>query len=77
MKKVLIAVIVAIILVIGIYLVKNKNKNIDKVLEQFERYESDGYYANDEEAAGYIVVNKTEEGYRYGYVNYKGKIVYE
>ena len=77
MKKTIIAIIVVIILIMGIYLATNANKNIDKVLAQFETYETDGYYdnKNDIEAAGYIVSNKTEEGYRYGYVNYKGKIL--
>lgn len=79
MKKILIAIVVSIILIIGIYLVTNKSKNIDKVLAQFETYESDGYYdnKNNVEAGGYIVSNKTPEGYRYGYVNYKGKILLE
>lgn len=76
MKKIAIIIIV-VILIIGIYLLKNANQNIDKVLEQFEKYEEDGYYDNKNniEATGYIVSNKTEEGYRYGYVNYKGKIL--
>lgn len=79
MKKTIIAIIVVVIFIIGIYLVTRKNKNIDKVLSQFETYEVDGYYDNKNniEAAGYIVSNKTDEGHRYGYVNYKGKILLE
>lgn len=77
MKKTIIAIIVVIILIIGIYLLANSNQNIEKVLAQFQNYESDGYYdnKNNTEAGGYIVSNKTQEGYRYGYVNYKGKIL--
>ena len=79
MKKLIIAIIAVIIIAGGIYLVANTSKNIDEVLSQFEAYESDGYYdnKNNSEAAGYIVSNKTEEGYRYGYVNYKGKVLLE
>lgn len=77
MKKTIIAIIVVIILTIGIYILGNINKKIDKVLAQYETYESDGYYdnKNNMEASGYIVSNKTSEGYRYGYVNYKGKLL--
>jgi hypothetical protein len=52
---------------------------MDEILARFETYESDGYYDNQNniEAAGYIVSNKTTEGYRYGYVNYKGKVLLE
>ena len=77
MKKLVITILAVIIMIIGIYLVVNSNKNIDQVLAQFESYERDGYYDNKNnlEAAGYIVSNKTEEGYRYGYVNYKGKVL--
>lgn len=76
MKKIVIAILVVIIIV-GVYFALNSSSNIDEVLAQFESYETDGYYdnKNNEEAAGYIVSNKTEEGYRYGYVNYKGKIL--
>lgn len=76
MKKTIIAVIVVIILAIG-YISLNLNKNIDNILAKYEAYESDGYYdnKNNVEAAGYIVSRKTEEGYRYGYINYKGKLL--
>lgn len=42
---------------------------------KYDQINVDGYYteANSYKDAGYIVSNKTEEGYRYGYVNYKGK----
>ena len=61
MKKIIIIILV-VILIIGIYLLKSANKNIDKVLAQFETYEVDGYYDNKNniESAGYIVSNKTE-----------------
>ncbi len=77
MKKLVIAILIAIIIIIGIFIIANSNRNISKVLAQFETYESDGYYdnKNNEEAAGYIVSNKTQNGYQYGYVNYKGKIL--
>lgn len=76
MKKTIIAVIVVVILAIG-YISLNLNKNIDNILAKYEAYESDGYYdnKNNVEAAGYIVSRKTEEGYRYGYINYKGKLL--
>lgn len=74
MKKLVIAILVVII-IIGLYFALNSNKNIEKVLEKFEEYESDEYNNNNKEASGYIVSNKTEDGYRYGYVNYKGKIL--
>lgn len=78
MKKIVIAILVVIIIVVA-YLAINSNQNIDKVLAQFETYETDGYYdnKNNQEVAGYIVSNKTEDGYRYGYVNYRGKILLE
>ena len=76
MKKIVIAILVIIIIVIGYFTIVN-HKNIDEVLLQYENHESDGYYdnKNNEEVAGYIVSNKTAKGYRYGYVNYKGKIL--
>lgn len=49
----------------GTLLVKTSYDNIE--VDKF--YESDNEYRN----AGYIVSKKTEEGYRYGYVNLKGK----
>ena len=78
MKKIIITILI-VITIFGIYLVTSVSKNIDKVLAQFQTYESDGYYdnKNNVEAGGYIVSNKTTEGYRYGYVNYKGEILLE
>lgn len=77
MKKIIIAIIVVMLIVIGSILIKKTNKNIDEILSKFEKHETDGYYYNDEAWAGYIVSNKTEDGYRYGYVNYKGDILLE
>ena len=77
MKKIIVAIIVAILIIIGIVLIKKSNKNIDEVLAQFEKHEIDGYYYNDEAWAGYVVSNRTEDGYRYGYVNYKGDVLLE
>ncbi len=76
MKKLITVILIAIIIVVA-YLLINSNKNIDEVLAQFESFEKDGYYEKNEPAEGYIVSNKTQEGYRYGYVNYKGKILLE
>ena len=41
----------------------------------YDQVSVDGYYTYQEgyKYAGYIVSNKTEEGYRYGYINDKGK----
>lgn len=75
MKKIIIAISIVIIVIIGIALIKKTKKNVGEVLSQFENHETDGYYYNDEAWAGYIVSNKTKEGYRYGYVNYKGEIL--
>ena len=40
---------------------------------------SDGYYTEDDEykKSGFIVANKTDEGYRYGYIAYNGKTIIE
>lgn len=77
MKKIIIGILIVVIIIVGACFIANSNQDIDKVLAKFETYESDGYYNNksNEEAAGYIVSNKTQDGYRYGYVNYKGKIL--
>ena len=44
------------------------------VKPEYNSIATDGYYQQDTkyEKAGYIVNIKTEEGYRYGYINYKG-----
>lgn len=77
MKKIIVAIIIVILITIGIVFIKKSNKNIDEVLAQFEKHEIDGYYYNDEAWAGYVVSNRTEDGYRYGYVNYKGDVLLE
>ena len=43
----------------------------------YDQISVDGYYTTDNgyKYAGYIVSNTTEEGYRSGYINYKGKVV--
>lgn len=43
----------------------------------YELITVDGYYTdnNQYQYAGYIVSTKTEEGYRYGYINYKGDVI--
>lgn len=75
MKKIIITILVTIMIIVGIVLIRKSNKNVDEVLAQFDTHETDGYYYNNEEWAGYIVSNKTKEGYRYGYVDYKGEIL--
>lgn len=77
MKKLMVVVLIIIAIIIGIYFITSQNVKMDKILSKYETYESDGYYDGEtgEEAAGYIVCNTTEEGYRYGYVNYKGKVL--
>ena len=44
---------------------------------KYNQIETDGYFDEDSkyEEAGFIVSNTTEQGYRYGYVNYKGENV--
>lgn len=45
---------------------------------EYESVNSDNYYAEKSEIGqptGFIVSKKTEDGYRYGYVNYKGKTI--
>lgn len=50
------------------------NKLIDI---EYDKISVDGYYVNGEmyKYAGYIISNTTEEGYRYGYINYEGKLL--
>lgn len=48
----------------------------NKILDiAYDKIEVDGYYTDENhyQYAGYIVSIKTQEGYRYGYLNYKGK----
>ena len=51
-------------------------KGVTLVKPQYDEVISDNYYSEEEgyKRAGYIVGNKTEDGVRYGYINYKGKL---
>ena len=44
---------------------------------KYDQIAVDGYYTseNNYKFAGYIVSNTTDEGYRYGYINYDGKLL--
>ena len=44
---------------------------------KYDKVETDGYYSTEDgyKYAGYIVSNKTDEGYRYGYINTNGDTV--
>ena len=44
---------------------------------EYDKIEADGYYTDNDsyKYAGYIVSNTTTEGYRFGYINYKGKLI--
>ncbi len=46
---------------------------------EYDQIQIDKYYSegNKYKNAGYIIINKTEEGYRYGYINYKGELIEE
>ncbi|MCI8444073.1 MAG: WG repeat-containing protein [Clostridia bacterium] len=68
----------------GELLVKQNNQygviNIKgkKLIEiKYDQITVDGYYTDENgyEYAGYIISNRTEEGYRYGYRNDKGKLI--
>jgi len=50
------------------------NKLIDI---EYDKIAVDGYYTNDDgyKYAGYIITTTTQEGYRYGYINYNGKLI--
>lgn len=70
----------------GELIVKQNNKygviNINgiKLVDiNYEQVMLDEYYTDENkyEYAGYIVSSKTEEGYRYGYINSKGKLITE
>lgn len=57
-------------------IINMKGKTIIKC--EYESVTSDNYYNEDQnnEKAGFIVSKKTDDGYRYGYINYRGsKIV--
>ena len=44
---------------------------------KYDKIAVDGYYTNDDgyKKAGYIITTTTQEGYRYGYINYNGKLI--
>ncbi len=44
---------------------------------EYETITSDNYYneATKNKTTGFIVSKKTEDGYRYGYINYRGKVI--
>ena len=44
---------------------------------EYDKIAVDGYYTNDDgyKYAGYIITTTTQEGYRYGYINYNGKLI--
>ena len=68
----------------GTFLVKQNNKYgiINKkgtivVEPKYESITSDNYFSENKKKKnqGFIVCEKTEQGYRYGYINYKGKLI--
>ena len=54
-----------------------KGNNLIEI--KYDKISVDGYYTpeNNYKYAGYIISNTTNEGYRYGYINYDGKILLE
>ncbi len=46
---------------------------------EYDEIKTDGYYTEQEgyKKSGFIVSNKTDDGYRYSYINYKGKTLLE
>lgn len=52
-------------------------KGNELIKNEYDSINVDGYYSLDNEYkyAGYIVSNTTNEGYRYGYINYKRKLL--
>lgn len=54
-------------------------KGTELVNIEYDQISVDGYYTeeNQYKYAGYIVSNKTNEGYRYGYIDYNGEILEE
>lgn len=54
-------------------------KGTELVNIEYDQISVDGYYTeeNQYKYAGYIVSNKTDEGYRYGYIDYNGEILEE
>lgn len=48
--------------------------NGDEIIPaEYNAISADGYYNSSYDKAGYIVNIRTDEGYRYGYINYNGK----
>ena len=49
------------------------------VKPEYDEINSDNYYTKEKgyQKSGFIVINKSENGYRYGYINYKGKKILE
>ena len=56
-------------------IINRKGKGIIKC--EYESVTSDNYYSENgnKKQAGFIVSKKTEDGYRYGYANYRGTII--
>ena len=54
-------------------------KGKEMVPVEYDTITADGYYeeASKYQEAGFIVANKTEQGYRYGYITYKGEQLLE
>ena len=47
------------------------NKGKELISFEYEEIEADKYYRDDYSKSGYIVKTKTDNGYRYGYIDYK------
>lgn len=49
------------------------DKGVKLINEEYDSIVADGYYTEEDKYAlsGYIISNKTNNGYRYGYINYK------
>ncbi len=54
-------------------------KGKEMVPIEYDSITADGYYeeTNKYKEAGFIVANKTEQGYRYGYITYAGELILE
>ena len=54
-------------------------KGKEMVPIQYDSITADGYYEETQKykEAGFIVANKTEQGYRYGYITYAGELILE
>lgn len=55
------------------------SKGARLIKEEYDNIVGDGFYTNNEKYkfSGYIVSNKTSQGYRYGYIDYKHKKILE